>query len=250
MSVISDYLITGLSYVSRPAKRMLIRYSYQLSGKKGLEIGGPSAQFSLMGGVPVYLFAEQVDGVNFSNETVWEGSIREGQTYRYHTKTGHQFIKEATDLTGIANDSYDFILSCHSLEHVANPLKAVKEWMRVLKTGGLLILILPDKRFTFDAPRPYTTMEHLLNDLRSGVQEDDTTHFEEILKLNEPGFETSPASPEERELILRNNHQNRRAHHHVFSLELVREMLEYSSCNVLYQKAQKPFHLITVARKM
>jgi SAM-dependent methyltransferase len=245
-----DYLVTGVSYLRRPSKRRLIRYSYQLHAKKGLEIGGPSAQFSLMGSFPVYLFANSIDGVNYSNETIWEGSIREGNNYRYHTRTGFQFIKEATDLTGIANASYDFVLSCHSLEHVANPLKAIKEWMRILKPGGKLVLILPDKQFTFDINRPYTTMDHLLQDYRMNVEEDDTTHFAEILQAHDVQADPGQTSAAELEELLRHNFQTRRAHHHVFSLDLVKEMLEFSGCKVLYQQAEKPFHLITVAEKV
>lgn len=244
-----DYIITALSYLRRRSKRKLIRYSYQLRGKKGLEIGGPSSQYALMGNFPVYLFAKQIDGVNYSNETVWEGSISEGQTYRYHNKVGFQYIKEAIDLNNIVDESYDFVLSCHSLEHVANPLLALREWMRVLKPGGLINLILPDRRYTFDINRPYTTFKHLLADYEAGVKEDDPTHFEEILKAHQPDLDPEGKTREQLAELLKDNLINRRAHHHVFDLPLVNEMLTWVGCEVLYQQAATPFHLITVAQK-
>lgn len=246
---IKDLLITGISYIRQPSKRKLIASSYGLKSKKGLEIGGPSSQFSLLGYFPVYLFAEQIDGVNFSTNTVWEGTIEAGKTYKYHNKTGYQYVLEASSLEGIESESYDFVLSCHSLEHVANPLQALTEWKRVLKPGGLLILFLPDKENTFDINRPYTTMSHLLQDYQNKTGEEDTTHFEEIIQFHELSRDTGTASREDLKALLKENHSNRRAHHHVFSLPVVAEALQHLSFTVLHQQKAHPFHLITVAKK-
>lgn len=41
------------------------------------------------------------------------------------------------------NDSFDRLIATHVLEHVASPHLAVEEWVRVLKPGGVLSLILP-----------------------------------------------------------------------------------------------------------
>jgi SAM-dependent methyltransferase len=246
---IKDTLITLASYISKPAKRKLIGYCRLFAGKKGLEIGGPSSLFSLKGYFPVYLYAKQVDGVNYSNDTSWEGRIEEGYNYHYHTKTGRQFIREATHLENIAPASYDFVLSCHSLEHVANPLKAIQEWKRVLKPSGLLVLVLPDKRYTFDVNRPYTTLQHLLDDYKINRGEDDSTHFDEILRLHEFGKDEGAGSKEVLAARLKTNLTSRYVHHHVFSFELVDEMLNYFTFEKIYQQEAHPFHLITIARK-
>jgi SAM-dependent methyltransferase len=245
-----DYLITAISYLKQPGKRRLIQAAYRLKSQIGLEIGGPSIFFGLKGGFPVYLFAKKIDGVNFSNETVWEGSIKEGETYRYFkNKIGHQYIAEATDLSMVPDQSYDFLLSCHSLEHVANPIKAVKEWNRVLKTGGALVLVLPDKRFTFDIKRPYTDMQHLITDFHAGTDEYDTTHFEEIIShhdvTKDPGLKPSDEIRE----LLKNNFTNRLAHHHVYSHELIKQLLDYCGFDTNLQHEAPPFHLIAVAQK-
>lgn len=222
----------------------------QLKGKKGIEIGGPSSFFKVKGGMPVYLYAAQVDGVNFSNDTVWEGSIQKGYNYQYFDdKKGYQFIAEATDLKEVPDSAYDFALSCHSLEHVANPIKAVMEWKRVLKPGGLLILVLPEKVNTFDSNRPYTTLAHLLQDYKNNTDETDTTHFEEILNLHNYSRDIGTASKEEFNTRLQGNLVNRCAHHHVFSLEVTAEMLNYCGFSVKHQQQMHPFHLITIAEK-
>jgi len=244
-----DSIITLASYISKPSKRKLINYCRMFAGKKGLEIGGPSSLFSLKGYFPVYLFAKQVDGVNYSNETSWEGRIEEGHNYHYHTKTGYQFIREATNLNDIASASYDFVLSCHSLEHVANPLKAMQQWKRVLKPSGLFVLVLPDKRYTFDINRSYTTMNHLLEDYKANMGEDDSTHFNEILALHEFGKDAGADSKLVLRERLKTNITSRYVHHHVFNFDLVDEMLKYFSFEKIYQQEAHPFHLITIAQK-
>lgn len=43
----------------------------------------------------------------------------------------------------------DFIVSTHLLEHFADPRKVLKEWLRVLRVGGRIALVVPDWRHTF-----------------------------------------------------------------------------------------------------
>ncbi len=44
---------------------------------------------------------------------------------------GIQYVRDATDLHGIPDEKYDFVVASHALEHIANPLRAVSEWTRV-----------------------------------------------------------------------------------------------------------------------
>jgi SAM-dependent methyltransferase len=245
-----DQLITLLSYLRQPKKRKLIKLAYSFRGRSGIEIGGPSVLFGLRGGLPVYVFAEKIDGVNFSTNTVWEGEIREGLNYHYFgNKTGHQYIAEATELSKVASDKYEFLLSCHSLEHVANPLKAIMEWKRVLKKNGTFVLVLPDKMHTFDINRPYTDFNHLLQDYQDDTNEHDQTHFDEIIRFHDHTKDPGLKSKEEVATSLKSNFEHRLAHHHVFSQELVRKMLEYCGFRIKSQTEIEPFHLITIAEK-
>ena len=247
MSLI-DKTVTLLSYAKQPKKRSLIEAAYHLKGCTGVEIGGPTALFGLKGIFPVYIFAERIDGVNFSNETVWEGKIKQGNNYQYYkNKKGYQFIAEATDLQNIAGNTYDFVLSSHSLEHVANPLKALKEWFRILKEEGKLILVLPDKNYTFDHKRNYTTYEHIISDYTNNVTEYDTTHHTEILQTHDE--EKSKVKYEDCANMLSNNFTYRCAHHHVFSQEVVKQLLEEAGYRVQSQYAVHSFHLVTIAIK-
>lgn len=246
----SQYIITLISYVTRREKRKLINFSYSLKDKVGVEIGGPSAFFNLKSYFPVYVFAKRIDGVNFSSETVWEGKIKEGMSYNYtNQKKGFQYISEASELGNIKNDNYDFLLSCHSLEHIANPIKTLKRWNNVLKKGGRIILVLPDKDFTFDHKRPYTTFDHLLQDFNTETNEHDTTHFEEIFRFHDTTKDAMINSNEELKVRTEDNFLNRCVHHHIFSLELLHELLIYCGFKVIYQQKASPFHLVTVGEK-
>lgn len=243
-------LTTAISYVLRPEKRKLIKQSRKLKNKTGLEIGGPSRIFSLKGFFPVYLYAKQIDGVNFSNETVWEGKLEEGNTYNYYEeKTGHQFILEASELSQVTDNCYDFLLSSHSLEHIANPIKALKEWHRVVKPEGTIVLVLPDKDHTFDHNRPYTEFDHLLEDFEKDTQEDDTTHFEEILQLHDLEKEGNQSSKEEFKERMKKNSQNRTMHHHVFNFDVLEMLLLQCGFKPFYKQKVSPFHLVILARK-
>ena len=75
---------------------------------------------------------------------------------------------------------FDFVLSSHVLEHMPNTILALREWVRVLKPAGDLVLILPHAERTLDRFREITTLEHHIEDYQNGVDETDRSHFAEI----------------------------------------------------------------------
>jgi SAM-dependent methyltransferase len=79
--------------------------------------------------------------------------------------------------------SLDFVIASHVLEHLADPLGFLIEMHRVLRPGGLAIVLLPDRRRTFDSGRPPTPLEHLIEDhaRRPGAVSDD--HIQDFLGL-------------------------------------------------------------------
>jgi len=246
---ISAWVQTTASYILSPQKRPFIELAKQFVGKKGIEIGGPSALFNLKGAFPIYLYAQLVDGVNFSDSTIWEGQISNGDYHYCHHKIGKQFIAEGFDLSFIENHKYDFILSCHSLEHIANPLKALLEWNRVIKIGGCIALVLPDKNFTFDVNRPITKFEHLLEDLNNNMNELDTTHFAEIIELHDLSRDVIESKEALKNRVAQNE-QIRAVHHHVFDFALITQILNYAGFEIEMQGKYAPFHLITTAVKV
>jgi len=195
-------------------------YQRELSGKSGLEIAGPSRFFRHV--LPVYPVIGALDGVNFSTTTMWEGEIEAGGRFEFAPgRAGRQFVAEATALREIGAGSYQFLLSSNCLEHVANPLKALREWMRVVEPGGLLLLVLPNQVANFDHRRPVTRFEHLLDDERRDVGEDDLTHLEEILALHDLDRDPWAGGRENFIRRSRENLEHRGLHHHVFDQALI-----------------------------
>jgi SAM-dependent methyltransferase len=79
------------------------------------------------------------------------------------------------------DNSLDYVITSHVLEHVANPVAALAEWYRVLKPGGIIYLLVPDRRVTWDRQRALTSVEHMLDDFVAGTTTADPTHIDEFL---------------------------------------------------------------------
>lgn len=45
------------------------------------------------------------------------------------------------------DDTMDYIVCNHGLEHLIDPARAITEWKRILKPDGLLIVVVPDARY-------------------------------------------------------------------------------------------------------
>ena len=86
-------------------------------------------------------------------------------------------IGDAETMAGIPDRRYDFLVAAHVLEHMRNPIASLLAWVRILRPGGKLYLILPDKRMIFDRRRPRTTLEHLILDYRQPSLDRDFEHF-------------------------------------------------------------------------
>jgi SAM-dependent methyltransferase len=227
-------------------------YLRNLSGKLGLEIGGPSRLFRKGGLLPLYPVLAGLDGCNFSKKTIWEGTIQPGPTYEYQEgkKSGYQFISEAVRLDMIKPESYGFILASHLLEHIANPLKAIAEWLRVLKPDGRLVLVLPHKEGTFDHKRPVTTLAHLVSDYENNTDEADLTHLPEILELHDLSRDPRAGDFVSFKARATKNYENRCLHHHVFDTELAVAVLGHFRMQVLSVDPVLPFHIFLLGAKV
>jgi SAM-dependent methyltransferase len=219
--------------------------------RTGLELGGPSRVFGPRGMLPVYPGAARIDNVNFAAETAWEPSLRDGAEFRFDPRRppGTQWLREAVELNGIADEAYDFVLSSHCLEHVANPLRALREWHRITRPGGHLLLVLPDPDRTFDHRRPRTTLAHLRDDFARDTTEADATHTAEAIALHDVTRDPGVGSLDEFRARTRDNARNRCLHHHVFDLELMAAALADTGWRVLATERARPLHLVAWARK-
>lgn len=135
---------------------------------------------------PIYPDARSIDDVNFSDDTIWEGKILDGGQYNYASgKQGRQYVMEAGELSRLNDEHYGFLLFSHCLKHCANPISVLLEWKRIVKPFGLMLIIVPDQRFTFDWKRPVIIFSHLLKAFHNNTTEQDLTHLDEILQLHD-----------------------------------------------------------------
>jgi SAM-dependent methyltransferase len=214
-----------------------------VKGKGGIEIGGPSPLFKAA--LPLYQNVASLDGVNFSNSTVWEGEIEAGMSFRFfEDKVGRQYISDGTSLSELEDGKYEFVLSSNCLEHIANPLKALSEWRRILRNDGFLILILPNNMSNFDHKRPVTKFSHLLDDYQNEMSEHDLTHLDEILSLHDLSLDPPAGDLENFRARSLNNFNNRTLHHHVFDASLMREMMKFLKMEIVQENETKTDHLL------
>lgn len=99
-------------------------------------------------------------------------------------------IDNGETLSTIMDSTQDFVIANHFLEHCQNPLLTIKNMLRVVKTGGVVYLAVPDKRYTFDIDRPVTKFEHIEKDYINGAESSTFAHFEEwveyVDKIKDP----------------------------------------------------------------
>ncbi len=223
-------------------------YQKYTRNKSGIEIGGPSGVFREE--LPLYQGIKHLDGCNFSSKTVWEGSIGEGNNYNWFEKnTGFQYISEASNLAGIADEQYDFLMASHCLEHCANVLKTVREWRRIVKKGGAILIIVPVKEQIFDHNRPVTSFEHLQSDFENNIDETDLTHLEEIVALHDLSMDLPAGTKDQFRARSLDNYTNRCLHHHVFNIDLLKKIYSYFDLEILDAVTYSVHHIILGVKK-
>lgn len=92
-------------------------------------------------------------------------------------------IDDGEVLATVADDSQDFIIANHFLEHCEDPIGTIEVHLRKLKPGGILFYAVPDKRYTFDFRRPLTPLEHMILDHEEGPGRSRREHYEEWAQL-------------------------------------------------------------------
>ena len=223
--------------------RELAGLASTFQGQRALEIGGPSALFRLGGRFPIYPELAALDAANYAQTTIWEES--EG----WDRSPTSSFVLEAGNLDVIGDASYDVVLASHVIEHLANPLGALREWARVLRPDGRLVLVAPHREGTFDRRRPVTTLAHLRADEQARTPETDLTHLPEILDLHDLGRDPLAGDREAFAARSRDNAVHRALHHHVFDTRSLMDAVEAVGFYVTSLACRRPYHVIVTASK-
>jgi SAM-dependent methyltransferase len=146
----------------RPVLRLARRY---LGGLHGLEIGGSSQNDFGVDVVNVDRYGEGDEHYRFYKQAeidAWGYGRPVDVVAR-----GHRLP--------FADDSYDFVLASHVIEHIPDPIAALCEWDRVARR--YLFLVVPHRDRTFDRDRPLTPLDELVERHRSGFASDEDRHW-------------------------------------------------------------------------
>jgi SAM-dependent methyltransferase len=90
-------------------------------------------------------------------------------------------VGSAEDLSAFTDNSLDFIIANHLLEHLEDPIAGLIEFHRALRPGGALYMALPDSRVTFDRTRELTPPEHLIDEHRHGTNGNREAHYRDFV---------------------------------------------------------------------
>jgi len=189
-----------------------------INNLEAIEMGGPTILFQ--NSFLIYDILKSVDGINLKENNYWQDV---GEKYNYFFgKNGEQIIADVSDLSNLSLEKkYEIILNSHVIEHIANPIKAIKSWKNLLKEEGFILSFVPNQVEFWDRIREETSFDHILNDYLCNIQENDLTHLEENLQTEH--LQIHPRYSEK----CKNNILYRVIHHHCFNLELVKKMHEY-----------------------
>jgi SAM-dependent methyltransferase len=232
-------------HYSRPLPDEFVR---PLQGASGLEIGGPSAVFGVEGLLPVYPALTEIDGVQWATDTMWHNLDRERGYCPEGTRRGELHVIDDAELTALADDSYDAVLSSHVLEHLANPLRALAAWRRVTRSEGHLLMVVPHMQGTFDHRRPLTSLDHFVEDFERGTGEDDLTHLEETLRLHDRHRDNEAGGDEAWAERRRNNEQTRLLHHHTFTTPSLLALLDQAGLELIAAETRFPHDVYVLGR--
>lgn len=71
---------------------------------------------------------------------------------------GRSFIEIIGD-----HECFDWIIASHVIEHTVDFISFINECSKLLKTNGVLSLVIPDKRYCFDYFRPCTGISQIID---------------------------------------------------------------------------------------
>lgn len=212
----------------------------QLSHKfikgSGIEIGGLNAPLPVQNAQVTYVDRAPIEEIAATHHDV-------------KILIDKYIIDSAEELSNFENESLDFVIANHVLEHCENPIKAIQNWTRVLKKDGVIFCALPVKDHTFDKKRAVTAFEHLMIDYIRGPDSSLVEHYRDWFANSE--LEGVRGEELERKvaaaLALRGN-----IHFHVWDLPAIKDLGVMFSrfFNLIYELHENGSEVILIFRKV
>jgi len=144
-------------------------------------------------------------------------------------------VGDSSDLSKYADGSKDFLIANHVLEHMHDPIAAIKEWSRILRPNGTMLLTVPNYRGNeYDFAGTPTTIEHLIEDHEHHAGPSDARnrlHYEEFVAAAEIARSHPSFHDRVNELIAADD----RIHFHAYTSKLLELLVEAASERSTYR---------------
>ncbi len=214
--------------------------AFQYLSGEGIEVGALNAPLEVPAGVKVnYVDRMSVSDLRKQYPELAAVNLVEAD-----------IIDNGETLLSIADNSRDFVIANHMIEHCQNPIGALVNFLRVVKPGGLVYMGVPDKRYIFDVDRPLTSIDHLIQDYKEGPEWSKLGHYDEYVRLVEKFPEEQVAERMQHLLDI-----DYSIHFHVWTAQTFPELLAYCQKNLSHGFEIEHLHencgeLIVILRKM
>lgn len=146
----------------RPVLRLAKRY---LGGLQGIEIGGSSQNDFGVDVVNVDRYGEGDEHYRFYKQA-------EIDAWGYGRPV--DVVARGHELP-FADESFDFVVASHVIEHIPDPIAALLEWSRIARS--YLFLVVPHRDRTFDRDRPLTSLDELIERHENRFESDEDKHW-------------------------------------------------------------------------
>jgi SAM-dependent methyltransferase len=133
-----------------------------LDGLSGIEIGAAAHNpFN----IPDCKFVDRTDD---PDDIFKKGSL---ELCGEHTPV--DYVMEGDDLHEFPDNTWDYVLTSHVLEHFFDPIKAIKEWFRVIKPGGYIFMIVPNSTSLPGEDRPPHRPQEIVDRHEGNIKPED-----------------------------------------------------------------------------
>ena len=181
----------------------------------GLEVGAGSRPFPLPPGVKCFYGdkrdAQSLEKYFGDNKFIPDGTRIDAQSFQ-----------------GIEEESLDFVISAHVIEHLEDPIGSIRNAIQCLKPGGIHLLVVPDRRHTFDRDRPGTPLSHVIQDAADGGKSTKAQAYEEHCRYIHTQWNPPIAEKELESTIQRLIEANFDTHFHCWTGDEFAQLLEYA----------------------
>ena len=155
-------------------KSALLRY-ISPGEMQGLEIGAFDLPFIAPG-------EGNVEFLDYATSEELRAQARSAEGHSPEFVAPVNYVATLGDWAEAPDAHYDWIAAAHVIEHAPSMIDWLRTAARKLKNDGILFLVIPDRRYTFDYFRPESTLgkilqDHFLGKVRPGPAEVFDSHY-------------------------------------------------------------------------